>query len=31
MRNLVIEDRTRMVEFWRSQGITCYQVADGNF
>ena len=27
----VFEDRTRMVEFWRSQGITCYQVASGDF
>ena len=29
--DLVFEDRARMVEFWRSQGITCYQVASGNF
>ena len=29
--DLVLEDRTRMVKFWRSQGITCFQVADGDF
>ena len=29
--DLVLEDRTRMVEFWRSQGITCYQVQPGDF
>ncbi|MCY3784630.1 MAG: hypothetical protein OXG79_12725 [Chloroflexi bacterium] len=29
--DLVFEDRTRMVDLWRSQGITCYQVAPGDF
>ena len=29
--DVVFEDRARMVEFWRSQGITCYQVASGDF
>ena len=29
--DLVFEDRTRMVEFWRGQGIPCFQVAEGDF
>lgn len=29
--DLVIEDRTRMINFWRSQGIVALQCADGNF
>lgn len=28
---LVFEDRERMVNFWRSQGILCAQVAPGRF
>ena len=28
---MVFEDRTRMVEWWRSKGITCLQVSEGNF
>lgn len=27
----VFEDRTRLVQMWRSLGLTCFQVADGNF
>jgi acid phosphatase class B len=27
----VFEDRQRVVEMWRSLGITCFSVADGNF
>lgn len=29
--NLIFEDRTQMVEMWRSQGIRVAQVADGNY
>lgn len=29
--DLVFEDRKRMVEFWRSQGVICCQVAPGEF
>jgi hypothetical protein len=29
--DLVFEDRDRMVKMWRSLGIPCFQVADGNF
>jgi hypothetical protein len=29
--NLVIEDRTRMIKFWRSRGITALQCAEGDF
>jgi FMN phosphatase YigB (HAD superfamily) len=29
--HLVFEDRTRMVEMWRSRGIQCAQVAPGDF
>jgi predicted kinase len=27
----VLDDRNQVVEFWRSIGLTCFQVADGNF
>lgn len=27
----VLDDRNQVVEFWRSQGLTCLQVADGDF
>lgn len=27
----VLDDRNRVVELWRSLGLTCLQVADGNF
>ena len=27
----VLDDRNCMVELWRSMGLTCFQVADGNF
>lgn len=27
----VLDDRNQVVEFWRSKGLTCWQVADGNF
>jgi hypothetical protein len=27
----VIDDRTRVVDMWRRLGLTCLQVADGNF
>lgn len=29
--DLVYEDRNSMVDFYRSQGITCVQVAEGDF
>jgi beta-phosphoglucomutase-like phosphatase (HAD superfamily) len=29
--HLVFEDRARVVEMWRANGITCCQVAEGNF
>jgi hypothetical protein len=28
---LIFDDRDRVVEMWRSLGLTCYQVASGNF
>lgn len=28
---LVLDDRDQVVEFWRSKGLTCFQVAPGNF
>lgn len=28
---IAFEDRTRCVEMWRKNGITCLQVADGNY
>jgi len=27
----VLDDRNQVVEFWRSQGLTCLQVAEGDF
>jgi predicted kinase len=27
----VLDDRNQVVEFWRSLGLTCFQVAEGNF
>ncbi len=27
----IFEDRNRMVEFWRKEGFTCLQVAEGDF
>ena len=27
----VFDDRTKLVEMWRENGLTCFQVADGNF
>lgn len=27
----VLDDRNQVVEFWRSKGLTCFQVAEGNF
>lgn len=27
----VFDDRKKVVDFWRSKGITCLQVAEGNF
>lgn len=27
----VLEDRQRMVDAWREEGITCFQVRPGNF
>lgn len=29
--DMVFDDRNRVVQMWRSYGITCLQVADGNF
>lgn len=29
--HMVFDDRNKMVAFWRSQGIVCAQVAEGNF
>jgi len=29
--DLVFEDRNSMVKFWRDNGVTCAQVAEGNF
>lgn len=28
---IVFEDRARVVKMWRDLGVTCFQVADGNF
>ncbi|CAM6006383.1 unnamed protein product, partial [Sphagnum balticum] len=28
---VVLDDRTSVVDFWRSKGLTCWQVAPGNF
>jgi histidinol phosphatase-like enzyme len=27
----VFDDRTKLVEMWRENGLSCFQVADGNF
>jgi hypothetical protein len=27
----VLDDRNQVVEMWRSMGLTCLQVADGDF
>jgi hypothetical protein len=27
----VVEDRSRVVEMWRSEGLTCLQCAHGDF
>ena len=27
----VFDDRQQVVDMWRSRGLTCFQVADGNF
>lgn len=29
--SFVLDDRNQVVELWRSLGLTCFQVADGNF
>lgn len=29
--NFVLDDRNQVVELWRSMGLTCLQVADGDF
>jgi predicted kinase len=29
--DFVMDDRNQVVEMWRSLGLTCFQVADGNF
>ena len=29
--DLVFEDRARVVKMWRSMGVPCFQVADGDF
>ena len=29
--DFVLDDRNQMVDLWRSMGLTCLQVADGNF
>jgi hypothetical protein len=28
---LVVDDRQKVVDMWRSLGLTCFQVAEGNF
>lgn len=28
---LVLDDRNRVVKMWRQQGLTCFQVAEGDF
>jgi hypothetical protein len=28
---LVFDDRQQVVDMWRSIGLTCFQVAEGNF
>jgi hypothetical protein len=27
----VLDDRNQVVDFWRSKGLTCFQVAPGDF
>ena len=27
----VFDDRQKVVDMWRKNGLTCFQVADGNF
>jgi hypothetical protein len=29
--DLILEDRVAVVKMWRKQGITCWQVAEGNY
>ena len=29
--SMVFDDRQQVVDMWRSNGLTCFQVADGNF
>ncbi|KKN90148.1 hypothetical protein LCGC14_0232640 [marine sediment metagenome] len=29
--HFVIDDRQQMVDMWREEGLTCFQVADGNY
>ena len=31
LETIAIEDRTRVVEMWRKNGVTCLQVAEGDF
>ena len=28
---MVFDDRNQVVDMWRQNGLTCFQVADGNF
>ena len=28
---MVLDDRNQVVDFWRAKGLTCFQVAEGNF
>jgi len=28
---LVVDDRQKVVDMWRKEGLTCFQVAEGNF
>jgi len=28
---MVFDDRQQVVDMWRQNGLTCFQVADGNF
>jgi hypothetical protein len=28
---MVFDDRQQVVDMWRSNGLTCFQVADGDF
>ena len=29
--DMVFDDRNQVVDMWRKNGLTCFQVADGNF